>query len=272
MLFGLVLTFSTNNSVFRLYQILFILFSLPPLASLLHLKGDDELINLVDLLIWLPPYVFHSCHFWRSFFSFSNTSPKLDKLFHCWHLCFMYLLSSQRSEESHLVLLKRDIVMQPSPFFFTFFQLYLLVPLLLQPLLPFISQVVIKSLNSLMISFSFLVVFLRFLLLYSSLLLFPTIWCNSLISFFNFRSYLFPPLARFFFISPWLPSINFPSLKPIAFPIAYTLSHISGMVSASVRYISNIRSFNWLSNLALGSFSPGSIWSSDKWVSFLTEW
>ena len=62
------------------------------------------------------------------FFSFPNTSLKLDKPFNFWHLPFMCFLSFQRSEESLLVLLKHDIVLLPSPFFLTFCQLYFSCP------------------------------------------------------------------------------------------------------------------------------------------------
>ena len=164
----------------------------------------------------------------------------------------MCLFFFQRSEESFLVSLEHDIVLLPSPFFFTFCQLYLFVPQLVQPLLPCISQVVISCIflnhdSQFLNDLLFLLGCFSPLSPYSSLLVFATIWRNSLISFFNFRSRLFPPFALFFFLSPWSPSTNLSNLKPIALPIVYTLSHISGMVSASFRYISNIRfalSFN----------------------------
>ena len=109
---------------------------------------------------------------------------------------------------------------------------YLFVPQLVQPLLPCISQVVISCIflnqgSQFLNELLFLVAFLRCLLLYSSLLVFATFWRNSLFSFFNFRSRLFP-FALFFFLSPWSPCTNLPCLRPIVLPIAYTLSLWNG--------------------------------------------
>ena len=73
-----------------------------------------------------------------------SQSPELDKFFHFWNLYFMCLLSFQHSEESLLVSLKHNIVPLPSSYFFTFCQLFLFVPQLLQPLLCCISQVAVS--------------------------------------------------------------------------------------------------------------------------------
>ena len=112
-------------------------------------------------------------------FSFPSTSPKLDKLFHFCHLSFMCFLSFQRSEESLLVSLKHDIALLPFLFF-----LHILPTLSFSnsacpafaplhfSLVVFFS---IKTLNSLMISFSLLVAFIRCFLLYSSFLVFAMI-------------------------------------------------------------------------------------------------
>ena len=76
--------------------------------------------------------------------SLPDTSPKLDKLFHFWHLFFVCFLTFQRSKESLLVPLEDDIILLPSPFFFTFCQLYLFARQLVQPLLSGIPQIVIS--------------------------------------------------------------------------------------------------------------------------------
>ena len=89
-------------------------------------------------------YIFHPWHVWHCFLSFPNTFPKLDKVFHFWHLSFMCPLFFQRSEESFLVSLEYDIVQLSSPFFFLFCQLCLFLPQLVHPLLLCISQVVIS--------------------------------------------------------------------------------------------------------------------------------
>ena len=87
MLFGMVLAFSTNNSVFRLCLVLSIHFSWLPLSSLF--QSDVGLVNLADHLIQLSSYLFHPWHIWSPFISFPDTYPKLDKLFHFWHLSFL---------------------------------------------------------------------------------------------------------------------------------------------------------------------------------------
>ena len=175
------------------------------------------------------------------FLSLPDTSPKLDKLFHFWHLSLVCFLYFQRSKESLLVPLEHDIILLSSPFFFTFCQLYLFVPQLVQTLLSGIPQIVISCIFIDQDS-QFLDDLLFFLSCFSPFS--PSIqliarFCDNLISFFNFRSRLFPPFALFFFLSPLSLSTNFPDFKPIALPIAYTLSQISGMVSISYRYISN---------------------------------
>ena len=243
MLFGLLLAFCTYNSTFHLCLVLSILFSLLPLSSLFN--GDVELVNLADLAIQLSSYLSHQWHIWGYFFSLSlslpDTSPKLDKLFHFWHLSWVCFLYFQRSKESLLVPLEHDIILLSSPFFFTFCQLYLFVPQLVQTLLSGIPQIVISCIFIDQDS-QFLDDLLFILSCFSPFS--PSIqliarFCDNLISFFNFRSRLFPPFALFFFLSPLSLSTNFPDFKPIALPIAYTLSQISGMVSISFRYISN---------------------------------
>ena len=76
--------------------------------------------------------------------SLRGSSPKLDKFFHFWHLSFECFLTFQCSKESHLVPLEDDFICLPSPFFFTFCQLYLFVPQLVQPLLSGVPQIVIS--------------------------------------------------------------------------------------------------------------------------------
>ena len=100
-----------------------------------------ELVSLADLLIQLSSNHFHPWHIWGSFLSLSvslshpDTSPKLDKLFHFWHLSIVCFLSFQRSKGSLMVPLEHDIISLSSPFFITFCQLYLSVPQLVQLLL-----------------------------------------------------------------------------------------------------------------------------------------
>ena len=247
MLFGLLLAFCTYNSAFRLCLVLSILFLLLPPSSLF--KGDVELVNLADLPIQLSSYLSHPWHIWGYFFSLPDTSPKLDKLFHFWHLSLVCFLSFQRSKESLVVPLEHNIILLSSLFFFSFCQRYLFVPQLVQTLLSGIPQIVISCVFIDQDS-QFLDDLLFFLSCFSPFS--PSIqliarFCDNLISFFNFRSRLLPPFALFFFLSPLSLSTNFPDFKPIALPIAYTLSQISGMVSTSFRYISNTRfafSFN----------------------------
>ena len=81
-----------------------------PSFSFFHL-----LLHFFNSLTWLTfsfncLYLFHPLHIWHSFFSFPNTSSKLDRLFHLWHLFFMCLLFFQRSEESFLASLEHGIV------------------------------------------------------------------------------------------------------------------------------------------------------------------
>ena len=118
--------------------------------------------------------------------SFSDTSPKLDTFFHFWHLSFVYFLFYQHSKESLLVPLEHDIILLRSPFFFTFRQLYLFVPQLVQPLLSGIPQISCIFIDQ---DFQFLDDLLFFLSCFS--LLSPTIqliarFCNNLTQFFDF--------------------------------------------------------------------------------------
>ena len=164
------------------------------------------------------PGAVHPFLFATSFFTFSrvmlNSLTWLTFSFSCLFISSIHgiygFLSSlslslslrylfQRSKESLLVPLEHDIILLPSPFFLTFCHFYIFVRQLVQPLLSGISQIVISCtfidqdsqfLDNLLF---FLVTFLCGLLLYSSLLVSATIWRNSLISFFNFRSCLFPP-------------------------------------------------------------------------------
>ena len=120
--------------------------------------------------------------------SLLDTSPKLDKLFHFWHLSFVCFLTFQHSKESFLVPLEHYIILLPFPFFFTFCWLYLFVPQLVQPLLSGIPQIVISCIFINQDS-QFLDDLLLFLSYFS--LLYPSIqfiarFCYNLARFFGF--------------------------------------------------------------------------------------
>ena len=76
--------------------------------------------------------------------SLPDTSSRLDKLFHFWHLSVVCFLTFQRSKESLLVLLEYEIILLPSSFFFTFFQVNFFVPQLVKLLLSGIPQIEIS--------------------------------------------------------------------------------------------------------------------------------
>ena len=219
MVFGLVLTLSTNNSVFRLCQVLSIFFSLSHLASvfqrlqLLTFSFNCLFISFTHIMFGVLPSHQNSTNFSISDISSSCSSSPSSVLknpfWYHWKMILSCFLPRFPSHFSNFIFFYLSLSSHCSLAFLR---------------LKFVVSFSIKTLNSLTISFSFLVAFLRCLLLYSLLLVFATICCTSLISFFNFRFRLFPRLALFSFLSPWSPSTNFLSLKAVALPIVCTLS------------------------------------------------
>ena len=110
-------------------------------SFLTFVKGHSEVIDTVYLLIKLSSYFLHPWHIRCSFFSLPYTTPEIHKFVHVWHLPFLCPIFFQCLEESFLVALEHDIILLPSLFLRIFYQLYFLVPHLVQPYFSHISQV-----------------------------------------------------------------------------------------------------------------------------------
>ena len=135
---------------------------------------------MLNSLTWLT-FSFYCLHIYFIHVMFDILSSQTRQTFR--FLASLLCASSPASvlKKPFLTSLKDDIVLLHSVFFFTFFELCLFYISLSNqcshefPRLQLVVSFSIKTLNSLMISFSFLVSFLLCLLLYSSLLVFATI-------------------------------------------------------------------------------------------------